>query len=126
MSAAKPISVMAFGVGAYTHGMLTVLKDHGADVSAYLTRNYAHYAPSLAGPTFDSAIFPDPGTILAERTVDFVLPMSIDWAEKPWAQDFLRQNIPIFCPTGEALLLERDRDFARSLCAEYGVPFPRA
>src|SRR4051812_1101304 len=52
--------VMAFGVGAYTQGMLRVLRENGADVSTYLTRAYAHYPPSLEGPTFDSAKISNP------------------------------------------------------------------
>jgi phosphoribosylamine-glycine ligase len=115
---------MAFGVGAYTQGMLRVLRESGADVSTYLTRTYAHYPPSLEGPTFDSAKIPNPCALIRERKPDFILPQSIDWAQKPWADEFLKCGSPIFCPTGEALKLERERDFARQLCVKYGIPFP--
>ena len=115
---------MAFGVGAYTQGMLRVLRESGADVSTYLTRTYAHYPPSLEGPTFDSAKIPNPCALIRERKPDFILPQSIDWAQKPWADEFLKSGSPIFCPTGEALKLERERDFARQLCVKYGIPFP--
>src|SRR5687767_14862457 len=116
----KPIKVMGFGVGAFTHGMLHVLKEQGCEVSSYLTRNYAHYAPGLVARSFDSAIHPSPCPLLRDQKIDFVIPQSIDWAEKPWRDDFLASGIPILCPTGEALLLERDRDFARELCARFG------
>lgn len=115
---------MAFGVGAYTQGMLRVLRESGADVSTYLTRAYAHYPPSLEGPTFDSAKIPNPCALVREQKPDFILPQSIDWAQKPWADELLATGAPIFCPTGEALMLERDRDFARRLCGKFGIPFP--
>lgn len=115
---------MAFGVGAYTQGMLRVLRESGADVSTYLTRTYAHYPPSLEGVTFDSAKIPNPCALIRERKPDFILPQSIDWAQKPWADEFLASGVPIFCPTGEALKLERERDFARQLCASVGIAFP--
>jgi phosphoribosylamine-glycine ligase len=115
---------MAFGVGAYTQGMLRVLRESGADVSTYLTRSYAHHPPSLEGPTFDSAKIPNPCALVREHKPDFILPQSIDWAQKPWAEELLATGTPIFCPTGEALKLERDRDFARKLCVKFGVPFP--
>jgi phosphoribosylamine-glycine ligase len=116
--------VIAFGVGAYTQGMLRVLRENGADVSTYLTRSYAHYPPSLEGPTFDGAKIPNPCALMREQKPDFILPQSIDWAQKPWSAELLETGVPIFCPTGEALRLERERDFARQLCAKYGVPFP--
>jgi phosphoribosylamine-glycine ligase len=116
--------VIAFGVGAYTQGMLRVLRENGADVSTYLTRSYAHYPPSLEGPTFDGAKIPNPCALVREQKPDFILPQSIDWAQKPWSAELLETGMPIFCPTGEALRLERERDFARQLCAKYGVPFP--
>ena len=48
--------VMVFGVGAFTQGMLHILKQDGAQVSTYLTRDYAHYSPSLEGKTYLSEI----------------------------------------------------------------------
>jgi phosphoribosylamine--glycine ligase len=118
--------VIAFGVGAYTQGMLRVLRESGADVCTYLTRNYAHYPPSLEGPTFDSAKVPNPCALLREQKPDFILPQSIDWAQKPWAAELLESGTPIFCPTGEALKLERERDFARQLCVQFGIRFPQS
>lgn len=122
---AKPLRVIGFGVGAFTHGMLSVLKEKGCDVSAYLTRPYGHYGPGLVGPTHDCAAFPNPCTLLQDG-VDLVIPQSIDWAERPWRDEFLKLGLPILCPTGEALLLERNRDFARELCQRFQIPFPVA
>jgi len=118
--------VMLFGVGAFTQGMLRILKEDGAEVSTYLTRGYGHYPPSLEGPVYSSETFPNPCPLLAKKKIDWVIPMSIDWAEKPWKNAFLAMGIPIFCPTGEALRLERDRDFARKLCRKFGIPFPES
>jgi phosphoribosylamine-glycine ligase len=58
--------------------------------------------------------------------VDLVVPMSIDWAQSPWAADLLASRVPIFCPTGEGMRIERERDFARKLCHQYKVPFPKS
>lgn len=120
------IEVMAFGVGAYTQGMLHVLRESGANVSTYLTRTYAHYPPSLEGPTFDGAKVLNPCPIVRERKPAFILPQSIDWAQKPWRDELLATGTPVFCPTGDGLLLERERDFARRLCERFNVPFPRS
>lgn len=120
------MKVIAFGVGAYTHGMLKVLRENEAEVSTYLTRDYAHYPPSLEGPTFDSAKMPNPCALIREHKPDFILVQSIDWAEKPWSDELIATGVPIFCPTGMALKLERERDFARQLCERFGVPFPRS
>jgi phosphoribosylamine-glycine ligase len=117
---------MAFGVGAFTQGMLRVLREDGARVSTYLTRNYAHHAPSLEGPTFDFARHPNPVPLLRRHKIDFVVPMSIEWVQKPWCHDLLQSGVPIFSPTGEAMQLERDRDFARKLCRRFAIPFPES
>ena len=58
-SAAGP-SVMLFGVGAFTHGMMHVLKAAGARVSAYLTRSYGHYGPALEGAVYEAARHANP------------------------------------------------------------------
>ena len=42
--------VMVFGVGAFTQGVMTILGENGAETSAFLTRNYGHYAARVAGP----------------------------------------------------------------------------
>jgi phosphoribosylamine--glycine ligase len=91
-----------------------------------LTRDYAHYPPSLVGPTFDKVQFPDPCSLLRERKVDLVVPMSIDWAQAAWNREFLEMNIPILSPVRAGMLIERERDFARRLCRQYKIPFPEA
>jgi len=100
------------------------LHQDGATVSAYLTRDYGHYGPSLEGPVYDSARHPDPFAPLDRERPDYLIPMSIEWAFKPWTSQFLERTTPILCPLGEGLLLERDRDFARMLCRRYRIPFP--
>jgi phosphoribosylamine---glycine ligase len=119
-------SVLVLGVGAFAHSTAQVLKDAGAKVATYLTRNYGHYAPSLAGPIFHKDQHPSPAPLLKELGVDLIVPMSIDWAQAPWSQELVESGVPIFCPTGEAMRIERERDFARQLCEQAGVPFPRA
>jgi len=106
--------------------MMRILRDDGAKVLCYLTRSYAHYPPSLEGLVFDSGKFPSPVPLLEKNKVDFVLPMSIDWAQKEWTKDLLNSGVPILCPAGEALKLERERDLARVLCEKYEIPFPRS
>ncbi|MDX1953872.1 MAG: phosphoribosylglycinamide synthetase C domain-containing protein [Verrucomicrobiota bacterium] len=126
MAAGQHARVMAFGVGAFTQGTLRVLRRSGASVSSYLTRPYAQWAPSQEGPVFDFRQVPNPCELLKRERPDFVLVQSIDWAQQAWCKEFLEMGIPIFCPTGEALLLERDRNFARQLCQQHGIPFPQS
>ncbi|NOZ62887.1 MAG: phosphoribosylamine--glycine ligase [Calditrichaeota bacterium] len=124
-SSGKP-KVMLWGVGAFTHGVLHVLKKDGADVCTYLTRDYAHYSPSLEGATFHNEVYPNPCKLLVEKKIDFVIPMSIDWILAEWAREFLELEIPIFSPNLEGMRIERERDFARALCEKYKIPFPKA
>jgi phosphoribosylamine--glycine ligase len=122
----KSLSVMAFGVGSFAHSTTQILHDAGAQVATYLTRRNGNYSPSLVGPTFHFDDHPSPLPLLKQRKVDFVFPQSIDWAQQPWAAELMASKIPILCPTGEAMLLERERDFARRLCREFKIPFPAA
>jgi phosphoribosylamine-glycine ligase len=117
---------MVFGIGAFTQGVMRCLRDEGAWVSAYLTRNYGHYGPNLEGPTYSAKQYSSPISALRRERPEFIVPMSIEWALQPWTAAFLTQGIPILCPTGEGLLLERDRDFASDLCRRYRIPFPRS
>jgi len=117
---------MVLGVGSFAHSIGQALKDAGANVSTYLTRNYGHFPPSLVGPAYPHNAYPSPGPLIAERGVDCVIPHSIDWAQAPWAEELLRAKTPTFCPTGEAMKIERERDFARQLCARFRIPFPQA
>jgi phosphoribosylamine-glycine ligase len=121
-----PIRLMVFGVGAFTQSVLHISRTHGAEVCAYLTRDYGHYGPQFEGETFWAREFPNPCSILKEKEIDFVIPMSIDWSTAEWADEFLQLNIPILCPKGSAIQLERDRDFAARLCKKFGIPFPRS
>ncbi|HYG35978.1 MAG TPA: phosphoribosylglycinamide synthetase C domain-containing protein [Clostridia bacterium] len=118
--------IMVLGVGAFAHSTTQILKDAGASVSTYLTRNYGHYPPSLTGPTYKRDQFPSPCPLMKERGVKLVVPMSIDWAQAPWKDELLKLGVPIFSPTGEGMRIERERDFARQLCQEYGIPFPQS
>ena len=118
--------VMVFGIGAFTHGVLHILKRNGARVCTYLTRDYAHYSPSLEGKTYHSEIYPNPCRLLQKLKIDFVIPMSIDWLEADWAEEFLSMGIPIFSPNEEGIKLERDRDFSKKLCRKFKIPFPNA
>jgi len=119
-------SFMVLGVGSFAHSIGQALKDAGAKVSTYLTRNYGHFPPSLVGPAFSHNAFPNPCPLLESQAVDCVIPQSIDWAQAPWAEALLQTKTPIFSPTGEAMRIERERDFARKLCADFKIPFPQA
>jgi phosphoribosylamine-glycine ligase len=118
--------IMVFGVGAFSQGILRVLKEAGADVSTYLTGNYAHYGPMLEGKTFHKQYYPNPCKMLKDEQIDFIIPMSIDWALQDWTEEFLRLHIPILCPTGEAYQIERERDFSQRVCERFNVPFAKS
>ena len=119
-------SVMILGVGSFAHSIGQTLADTGASVSTYLTRNYGHFPPSLAGPTFSREAFPNPVPLIREKGVDVVIPQSIDWAQAPWAGELLKSGVGIFSPTREAMRIERERDLARKLCADFRIPFPQS
>jgi len=118
--------VLVLGVGSFAHSTARILKDAGAVVSTYLTRSYGHYAPSLVGPVYSSEQSPSPVPLLVEKQIGLVVPMSIDWAQASWKQELLDSGVPVFGPTGEAMRIERERDFARQLCRRFAVPFPKA
>ena len=46
------LNMMVWGVGAFTHGVLKVIKEDGTNVCTYLIRDYAHYSPSLEEKNF--------------------------------------------------------------------------
>jgi phosphoribosylamine-glycine ligase len=117
---------MVLGVGSFAHSIGQVLKDSGAEVSTYLTRNYGHFAPTLVGPAFSRETFPDPIALIRQRRIELVVPQSIDWALQPWAEDLMNSGVGIFSPTGDAMRIERERDFARKLCVQFKIPFPPA
>jgi phosphoribosylamine-glycine ligase len=117
---------MILGVGSFAHSIGQTLAEMGSNVSTYLTRNYGHFPPSLAGPTYSNDAFPSPVPLLKQNGVDAVIPQSIDWALAPWSGDLIKSGVGIFSPTGEAMRIERERDFARKLCADFKIPFPQA
>ncbi|MFO1458745.1 MAG: phosphoribosylglycinamide synthetase C domain-containing protein [Verrucomicrobiota bacterium] len=121
-----PNRVLVLGVGAFTQAMLRVLREDGANIRAYLTRDYAHYGPRSEGPCVSARDLPNPCSWLRQEPPDLLVPMSLEWALRPWTAEFLTLGLPLLCPTGEGLRLERERDFARSLCERFGIPFPRA
>src|SRR3974390_3221568 len=120
------INAMILGVGSFAHSIGAALRDADATVSTYFTRNYGFFPPSLVGKTFSREAHPSPVPLLRENKIDVVLPQSIDWATQPWAQDLLKSGVGIFSPVGEAMRIERERDFARELCAKFEVPFPKS
>lgn len=121
----SPLSVLIIGVGAFTHGLAQTLQDAGANVIVWLSRDYGHYGPQQACSSYDEHDFPSPLALLDAYPCDIMIPMSIDWAQQPWA-DELRERIAVFCPSGEALLIERDRAFAQRIGEAAGIVFPRS
>jgi phosphoribosylamine-glycine ligase len=119
-------SILVLGVGAFAHSTAVILKENGAKVATYLTRSYGQYPPSLAGAVYNRDQFSSPCPLVKENGFDLIVPMSIDWAQASWQAEFLSLGVPIFCPTGEAMRIERERDFARQLCNDFKIPFPRA
>jgi phosphoribosylamine---glycine ligase len=124
-----PAAVMILGVGSFAHSLGQTLVDAGvpqSGISTYLTRNYGHFSPSLVGPTYSNSTYPSPLPLIREKKIDLVIPQSIDWAMQPWAEELVKSGVGIFSPTGEAMRIERERDFARELCAKFKIPFPKS
>ncbi|NOY57554.1 MAG: phosphoribosylamine--glycine ligase [Calditrichaeota bacterium] len=118
--------IMVLGIGSFAAAAMRCLADEGAQVSCYLTREYGHYGPSKEGDTLYYKEIPNPVPLMKEKGIDLVIPMSIDWHTAEWKDELLDSSIPILSPSGEAMLLERDRDYGRKLCEKYGIPFPVA
>ena len=117
---------MVLGVGGFAQSVMQILSDDGAGVSCGLTRNYGQLSPTLAGPAFDVASADSLPGLVEGQGIDLVVPMSIDWAKAPWTEALLSGPAALFSPTGAAMLIARDRDFARELCSRHGVAFPVA
>lgn len=117
---------MILGVGSFAHSITGALADAGGNVSTYLTRDYGQYPPSLTGPTYLRDVHPSPVPLIRDRKIDVVIPQSIDWAMQPWAGELVKSGVGIFSPVGEAMRIERERDFAQKLCARFKVPFPKS
>src|SRR3989442_15164234 len=75
----QPTRVMVLGVGAFAHSTAQILKEKGAAVSTYLTRDYAQYPPSLAGPTYRREEFPSPVPLLRRGGGGILVAGSVDW-----------------------------------------------
>jgi len=117
---------LVLGVGSFAQSTATILRDNGVRVLTYLTRDYGPWPPRLAGPAFAASEFPSPVPLLRRENGGLVTPQSIDGARAPWAEELVRSGVPVLCPTGEGLRLERERDFARALCERFGIPFPES
>ena len=117
--------MLLLGVGSFAQSVGQALADDGAGVRTYLTRPYGHYAPSLVGPVFTREAAPNPCALLREKKADVVIPQSIDWAQAAWAEELTGMGTAMFGPTGEAMKIERERDYARRLCEEFKIPFPQ-
>jgi len=122
----KSSNVMILGVGSFAHSIGGALAGAGANVSTYLTRDYGHFPPSLVGKAFTREAFPSPVPLSKAHAIGCVIPQSIDWAQSSWAGELLKSKTPIFCATGEAMKIERERDFARKLCADFRIAFPQS
>lgn len=122
---ARP-TVLILGVGSFAHSAASILTEAGANVVTYMTRDYGHYGATISGKTYFYRDLSSPLPLLPKHKVDLVLPMSIDWSEKPWATELVETGVPFLCPTGEGLKLEKERDLGRALCEENGIPFPRS
>src|SRR5271170_5935211 len=120
------VNAMILGVGSFAHSIGSTLADDGSIVSTYLTRNYGHFSPTRVGKTFSRDAFSSPVPLIRENKIDVVIPQSIDWAQASWAKDLIKSGVGIFSPTGEAMRIERERDFARELCAKFKIPFPKS
>ena len=125
MFARKP-HILVLGMGSFAQSAMRILKEDGAHVSCYITRDYGHYGPKQEGETWYYKDHPNPCELIKKHKIDLVFPMSINWHQEEWTNEFLQLGVPIFSPVHGAMQLERDRDFARELCEKYGVPFPRS
>jgi phosphoribosylamine--glycine ligase len=121
-----PLRIMVFGIGAFSHAVMRVLKEHGAHVSCYLTRMYGHYGPALEGETYLASEYPNPVQLIKDKKIDLIVPMSIDWSLKPWAAELVATGVPIFAPKNSAMNLERERDLGRKLCEMHDIAFPKS
>ena len=115
---------MVFGVGAFAHAVQQILKENGAETACYLTRDYGHYAPSTIGQTWNLEEYPSPLPLIEKFKPDLIIPQAVSWAEQPWARELIEKELPIFCPVGNAMLIEISRLKASELCRKYEIPIP--
>ncbi|MBF0286873.1 MAG: phosphoribosylamine--glycine ligase [SAR324 cluster bacterium] len=116
--------VLILGVGSFAHSMMTILQEAGAEVACYLTREYGHYGPASVGETWLFSNHASPVPVIKEFCPDFIIPMAISWYTAPWAKELLETQVPILCPTGNALQIEAGRQFAEQLCRRFDIAFP--
>lgn len=118
--------VLILGVGSFAYSLMVILNEAGAETACFLTREYGHHGARSAGKTWLYTNTPSPLTCIEEFKPDLIIPMSINWATEPWADDLIATNTPVFCPTGEALRIEVQRSWAEQLCREHGIPTPES
>ena len=118
----KQPRIMVLGMGSFASSAMRVLSERGAKTWCYLTRDYGNYGPSLEGGTFHYKEYPNPCPLIRDLDIDLVIPMSINWHEQEWKEEFLSMDVAILSPVRNAMKLERDRFFGRELCRKYGVP----
>lgn len=118
--------IMILGVGSFAHSMMQILKDAGAEVSCYLTREYGHYGASTVGETWDSGFSPSPLPHIIDFRPDLIIPMSVAWVEEPWAEALIASKVPVLAPLGEGMNIELSRQIATTLCHKYKIPVPVA
>ena len=87
---------MVLGVGGFAQSVMQILSDDGAVVSCGLTRDYGHLPPSMVGPTFNLASTESLKRLIDSNETDLVIPMSIDWAKMPWANDLRSRSAKVF------------------------------
>ena len=120
-------SFMVLGVGSFAHSIGTGAGGRGRRASRRISRAITAISRRRSsGKPFRATAFPSPVPLLRENKIDVVIPQSIDWALQPWAEDLVKSGVGIFSPTGEAMRIERERDFARELCARFKIPFPKS
>ena len=118
---------MILGVGSFAHSIGRALKEAGAGVSTYLTRNYGHFPPALVGADISAARrIPVPFRCSRSGASTWSSRSPLTGRMQPWAAELIASGVGIFSPTGEAMRIERERDFARAVCARFKIPFPRS
>ena len=74
---------MVFGIGAFAQSTLRILRENGARVIGYLTRDYGHSPAQMEAHCYSFRDHPDPLPLIRKHRVGLVIPMSIDWAAQP-------------------------------------------
>lgn len=117
-----PVRVLILGSGAFAHACGELLTAAGAEAYFWLDRDQGHYGVTALGRCFTRHEYPDPRPLLHEFQPDLIIPGSLAWLDEPWAEEVARW--PMLAPRGQALDIERNRQFAAELCAASGVRIP--